>query len=280
MKKLLSIALALLMFAFVLTGCAKAKDAASQAASDAVSDAVTAAENGDSAEAAKAAEAAVEDVQQNGADSDTASAFYSAYMEAKSAVLTPLMDALGNNPDTMMSAMSFLGVTMSDLYLLPAMYFGLGETSVATALAMMGAKDVTYNEQGNQYTVTYKDSNDKTVTLTGTYEKGKSLDTVGSTDGTENVFAETYRTAFGYVGQFYIIADDGTASLYQVSVSGKDGVFGIVTGEPRPAPLTGSEPADFPKSAKEWYAISGNNVTGMTSDGKSISFTYVPSESN
>ena len=280
MKKLLSIALVLLMFAFVLTGCAKANDAASQAASDAVSDAVTAAENGDSAEAAKAAEAAVEDVQQNGADSDTASAFYSAYMEAKSAVLTPLMDALGNNPDTMMSAMSFLGVTMSDLYLLPAMYFGLGETSVAAALAMMGAKDVTYNEQGNQYTVTYKDSNDKTVTLTGTYEKGKSLVTVGSTDGTENVFAETYRTAFGYVGQFYIIADDGTASLYQVSVSGKDGVFGIVTGEPRPAPLTGSEPADFPKSAKEWYAISGNNVTGMTSDGKSISFTYVPSESN
>ena len=280
MKKLLSIALALLMLAFVLTGCAKAKDAASQAASDAVSDAVTAAENGDSAEAAKAAEAAVEDVQQNGADSDTASAFYSAYMEAKSAVLTPLMDALGNNPDTMMSAMSFLGVTMSDLYLLPAMYFGLGETSVATALAMMGAKDVTYNEQGNQYTVTYKDSNDKTVTLTGTYEKGKSLVTVGSTDGTENVFAETYRTAFGYVGQFYIIADDGTASLYQVSISGKDGVFGIVTGEPRPAPLTGNEPADFPKSAKEWYAISGNNVTGMTSDGKSISFTYVPSESN
>lgn len=280
MKKLLSIALALLMFAFVLTGCAKANDAASQAASDAVSDAVTAAENGDSAEAAKAAEAAVEDVQQNGADSDTASAFYSAYMEAKSAVLTPLMDALGNNPDTMMSAMSFLGVTMSDLYLLPAMYFGLGETSVATALAMMGAKDVTYNEQGNQYTVTYEDSNDKTVTLTGTYEKGKSLVTVGSTDGTENVFAETYRTAFGYVGQFYIIADDGTASLYQVSVSGKDGVFGIVTGEPKPTPLTGNEPADFPKSAKEWYAISGNNVTGMTSDGKSISFTYVPSESN
>ena len=280
MKKLLSIALAILMFAFVLTGCAKANDAASQAASDAVSDAVTAAENGDSAEAAKAAEAAVEDVQQNGADSDTASAFYSAYMQAKSDVLTPLMDALGNNPDTMMSTMFFLGVTMSDLYLLPAMYFGLGETSVATALAMMGAKDVTYNEQGNQYTVTYKDSNDKTVTLTGTYEKGKSLVTVGSTDGTENVFAETYRTAFGYVGQFYIIADDGTASLYQVSISGKDGVFGIVAGEPRPAPLTGTEPADFPKSAKEWYAISGNNVTGITSDGKSISFTYVPSESN
>lgn len=280
MKKLLSFSLAFLMIAFVLTGCAKTTDAASQAGSDAVSDAVTAAENGDSAEAAKAAEAAVEDVQQNGANSDTASAFYSAYMEAKSAVLTPLMDAIGNNPDTMMSAFSFLGITMSDLYLLPAMYFGLGETSVATALAMMGAKDVTYSEQGNQYTVTYKDSNDKAATLTGTYEKGKSLIAVGSTNGTENVFAETYRTAFGYVGQFYFIADDGTATLYQVAISGKDGVFGVVSGGQRPAPLAGNEPADFPKSAKEWYAISGDNVTGMTAEGKSINFTYVPSESN
>ena len=280
MKKLLSFALAFLMLAFVMTGCAKTNDAASQAASDAVSDAVTAAENGDTAEAAKAAEAAVEDVQQNGADSDTASAFYSAYMEAKSDVLSPLMDALGNNPDTMMSAFSFLGITMSDLYLLPAMYFGLGETSVATALAMMGAKDVTYSEQGNQYTVTYKDSNDKTATLTGTYEKGKSLIAVGSTNGTENVFAETYRTAFGYVGQFYFIADDGTATLYQVAISGKDGVFGVITGGQRPSPLTGNESADFPKSAKEWYAISGDIVTGMTAEGKSISFTYVPSETN
>ena len=273
MKKILSLAMILLMIAFTFAGCAKAKDAAEEA----VSKAIEAAKSGESMESA--AQEAVQSIQGN-SDSDTASEFYGAYIEAKSAVLDRLMDGIGNNPDTMMSMFSFLGVAMSDLSLLPAMYFGLGETSVATALAMMGAKDVTYNEQGNQYTVTYKDSNDKTATLTGTYEKGKSLVTVGSTDGTEDVFAETYRTAFGYVGQFYIIADDGTASLYQVAISGKDGVFGIATGDPRPAALTGNEPADFPKSAKEWYAISGNNVTGMTSDGKSISFTYVPSESN
>ena len=158
MKKLLSLTLSFLMIALVFTGCAKAKDTAADAASAAVSDAITAAENGETAEAAEAAEAAVQDVQQNGADSDTASAFYSAYMEAKSDVLTPLMDGIGNNPDTMMSAFSFLGITLSDLYLLPAMYFGLGEPSVAAALAVMGAEDVTYSEQGNNYTVTYKET--------------------------------------------------------------------------------------------------------------------------
>ncbi|HML69248.1 MAG TPA: hypothetical protein PKA81_12760 [Clostridia bacterium] len=269
MRKLLSLALSLMMVAFVFTGCAKAKDAAQGVAEQAV----------ESAEKSEEAEAgAAEEAQQSAPDGGTASAFYSAYMEAKSDVLTRLMDGIGNNPDTMMSAFSFLGISMSDLYLLPALYFGLGESSVATALAMMGAKDVTYNEQGNQYTVAYKNSEDKESSLTGTYDKGKSLVAVGSTNGKEDVFAETYRTAFGYVGQFYFIAEDGTATLYQVSISGTDGVFGVLTGVDRPAALTGSEAADFPKAAKEWYAITGNTITGMTAEGKSVNFAYVPSE--
>ena len=271
MRKFLSLALSLMMVAFVFTGCAKAKDAAQ----DVAEQAVETAEKGEAAEAG-----AAEESQQSAPDgaSGTASAFYSAYMEAKSDVLSRLMDGLGNNPDTMMSAFSFLGISMSDLYLLPALYFGLGESSAAAALAMMGAKDVTYTEQGNQYTVTYKNSEDKESSLTGTCDKGNSLVTVGSTNGKEDVFAETYRTAFGYVGQFYIIAEDGTATLYQIAISGTDGVFGVLTGADRPAALTGSEAADFPKAAKEWYAISGNTITGMTAEGKSVNFEYVPSE--
>ena len=271
MRKLLSLALSFIMIAFVLTGCAKATDAAE----DVAAQAVEAAETGETLE-----EAAAEAQQSapDGTDSDTASAFYSAYLDAKSDVLNRLMDGIGNNPDTMMSAFSFLGISLSDLYLLPALYFGLGEGSVAAALAMMGAKDVTYSEQGSQYIVTYKNSEDKDSSLTGTYEKNQSLIAVGSTNGSEDVFAETYRTAFGYVGQFYFIADDGTATLYQVSISGSDGVFGVMTGVDRPAALTGNESADFPKAATEWYAITGSTITGLTAEGKSINFEYVPSE--
>ena len=271
MKMILSISLSLMMIALLFTGCAKAKDAAEAA----VSEAIEVAESGESAESV--AEEAAQAVE-SGSSGDTASDFYGAYIEAKSAVLDRLMDGLGNNSDTLMSTMSFLGVALSDLYLLPAMYFGLGETSVASALAVMGAKDVTYNEQGNQYTITYKDSNEKQASLTGTYDKGKSLVVTGTTDGAENVYAQVYRTAFGYVGQFYFIADDGTATLYQVSVSGADGAFSIATGVDRPGALTGSEGLDFPKSAKEWYAISGNTITGVTNEGKSVNFEYVPSD--
>ena len=101
MKKILSLAMILLMIAFTFAGCAKAKDAAEEA----VSKAIEAAKSGESMESA--AQEAVQSIQGN-SDSDTASEFYGAYIEAKSAVLDRLMDGIGNNPDTMMSMFSFL----------------------------------------------------------------------------------------------------------------------------------------------------------------------------
>ena len=83
---------------FVLTGCAKAKDAAVDTAQQA-------------ADAAQDAASDVVGSAPSAASGDTASAFYSAYSESKSAVITKLMDGLGNNPDTTMSAFSFLGAT-------------------------------------------------------------------------------------------------------------------------------------------------------------------------
>ncbi|PKM38699.1 MAG: hypothetical protein CVV04_13970 [Firmicutes bacterium HGW-Firmicutes-9] len=275
MKKAISIALAIMMIAFVMTGCAKAKDAAA----DAVSDAITAAENAGEAVSDGAASGDTQQSAPAGSANDNASEFVNAYMEAKSAALERLMDGLSNNPDTMMSAFSFLGVSLSDLYLLPAMYFGLGESSVATALAMMGSKDVKYSEQGNNYTITYKNSDDQETTMVGTYDKGRSLYVVGTTNGMENTYFEAFRTSFGYVSQFYSIAEDGTGTVYQIAVNGSDGTFSIETGVGRPAALTGNESADFPKAAKEWYSITGNTITGMTAEGTSVNFEYVPSES-
>ena len=267
MKRSIAIVLSILMLAFALTGCAKAKDAAADTAQQA-------------AEAAQDVASDVASSAPSAAAGDTASAFYTAYSDGKSAVLSKLMDGLGNNPETTMSALSFLGASFIDLYLLPALYFGLGETGVATALTMMGAKDVTYQENGNQYTVTYQSAEGKTAELKGTYDAGKSLICVGSSDGVENVFSDVYRTSFGYVGQFYSISEDGTGTLYLFSVSGADGSIGIVNGSDRPAGLTGSESADYTKAAKEWYAISGSTITGVSAEGKSISFEYVPSENN
>ena len=272
MKKYIAILLSLVLVFSLFVGCSK-KDSAAE---EVMPEAATAVQDSEAAEEEAASDAASE--APSGADADTASAFYGAYIEAKSNVVTKIMNGLGNNPDTVMTALSFIGATMSDLYLLPAMYFGLDESSVAAALAVMGAKNVVYEKNGNSYSISYLDSNDQDAVLTGTYDAGKSLICVGSTNGTENVFSEVYKTAFGYVGQFYYIADDGTTTLYQFAISGEDGVVGMVNGGERPAALSGSESADFAASAPEWYAINGSTITGVASDGTSINFEYVPSE--
>lgn len=256
MKRLTAILISMLLILSLLTGCAKAKDAVAEVAQ----------ETGGST--------------QSTGTSDSASEFYGAYVEEKSAIVANIMNGLGNNPETTMNAFSFLGATLSDLYLLPASYFGMGESNVAAALTMMGSKDVSYQEDGNIYTVTYKNAEEQTAVLKGTYDTGTSLLFVGSTDGKENVFSEIYRTSFGYVAQFYSIAEDGTGTLYLFSLQGEDGSIGIVTGGDRPAALTGSESADFTKTAGEWYAFQNNTITGVTAEGTSVNFEYVPTEDN
>lgn len=275
MRKLLFLLLSILLVVSLLSGCAGAKDAAMEAVSETVTETANDVENTieDSVESA-------EHAIQDGSEAITASAFYGAYMDAKSVVLGKITDALSSNPDTMMNAMSFLGATLSDLYMLPATYFGLGEPSVAAAMATMGANDVTYKENGNSYTVTYKDAEERETTLFGTFDQGKSLICTGTTAGVENVYSETYLTAFGYVGQFYYISDDGTTTLYQFAIDGENGTIGISEGGPRPAALNGGEAADFPNTAATWYAINGSAITGLDADGKSVNFDYVPSENN
>jgi hypothetical protein len=69
-----------------------------------------------------------------------------------------------------------------------------------------------------------------------------------------------------------MIGDDDAITVYQVSVQGTDGVLGISqSGDYKP--LTGRESVDFPKECEAWYAISEKKITGLTADGKEISFT-------
>jgi len=204
---------------------------------------------------------------------DTVSAAYGAYIEAKSEMITNLMDGMGENDDTAMLVLDLLGVTMLDLTMLPASLFGLGETAVNAGLGFLGVTDVKYSENGSQYKVAYKDKEGKAISVEGTYDKGaNALVCQSSTDGKVNLHAEYYETPFGYVGQYYMLGDDDAITVYQVSVQGTDGVLGISqSGDYKP--LTGREDVDFPKECEAWYAISEKKITGLTADGKDISFT-------
>lgn len=212
-------------------------------------------------------------------DDSLPSVFYSEFLDAKNEVVTALSDGLASNPDTVWDAMSLVGITMLDMSMLPATCFGLGQESTNIALAFMGLKDVDYTENGNSYTIKYKDNDGAVHEMSGEYDKSKGfLKCVAKTDGKEILTSEYHKTSYGYVSQFYAINDDGTTFVYKMAFNGKDGVIGISKTMPKPSSLNGSEDIDFPKECEEWYEIKNNVISGINSDGEAISFTYTPSE--
>lgn len=209
----------------------------------------------------------------------TAGESFGAYVEAKGEVLTILSDALANNPGTELDTMSLLGVMMVDMTLLPATSFGLGEEVAIPMLEFLGAEGTAYSENDNQYSVKYKNSEGELYELQGVFDKAAdALKCTVLLDGKEAVISEYRKTSFGYVGQIYSVNEDGSLAMYQLALSGSNGVVGISEVSVAPAALTGSEAADFPKAGKEWYAIDGDTFTGVTSDGRELSFKYTPSD--
>lgn len=275
MRKILSLILAVLLIGVVLAGCGptipKAGDSQTP---DGQSQAT---ENGD-----------VDDddidlpfIPDNNTRPSTGSPVadsYTAYIEAKGNMVTKLSDALINNEDTLFVAFSLLGITMVDLSMIPATLFGLDEQSVVFGLGFFNYENVQYSQNGNSYTISYKDSEGKSVDFSGTYDAATdTLITTMTEDGREILYSEYRKTSFGYVGQYYLSGEDGK-SLYKVVVNGEDGAIGISEGASKPAALTGGETVDFVTDCDQWYAISGMTVTGLTSDGKALNFEYTPSE--
>ncbi len=205
---------------------------------------------------------------------------YANYTNVKSEVVSKLMDGLSSNDATAMQSMSLLGVVMVDLTFLPVAYFGLGQETVVAGMSFLGMEGVTYSENGNTYSIKYNTEEGDTFVVGGTYDPiADALVTTGSQNGSENIYSEYHKTPFGYVGQYFLTSEDGGSYLYQIAISGTDGVIGTSTVSSKPTALSGNESADFPKSCDEWYAINGSTISGKTSDGTAFNFEYVPSPS-
>jgi|AGTN01.3.fsa_nt_gi hypothetical protein len=270
MKKLVSLLVALMMIFVLFAGCGS------------TSKPDTDEEDNDQEETESVETVDDEDILTDDTNYNTGSPIagsYAAFVEAKTAVYSRLSDGLSSNPDTIMASLSMAGALVIDLYMFPVAFFGLGEEAAAAGLAYFNAEGVQYSENGNSYTITYTDSEGSVQALTGTFDiAADSLICTGSEDGVENFYSEYRKTPYGYVAQYYFIDDEDSAYLYLVTVNGEDGSFGMSTVTARPAALTGSEPADFPSTCTEWYAISGSTITGVTPDGTAINFEYVPTE--
>lgn len=205
---------------------------------------------------------------------------YAAYMEAKSELTSALTDALADNPDYAMESMALLGVVMVDIAIMPAAFLGLGQDAAATGLAMFGATDVKYTENGNRYTVTYKNQNSEAYEFQAEYDPAADALVCEVTSGGEDdgIYYEYRKAPFGYVGQIYSFESDAVTESYQISVHENGGVIGIFESDKRPAALTGGEAKDFPQACPRWYAQDGATCTGVTAEGEEFSFEYAKEE--
>ena len=222
----------------------------------------------------------VPDTQQNSADNKygeskpsaapkeiTPQQSYAAYMEAKSGLTTALTDALADDPDYEMESMVLLGVVLVDIVIMPATVLGAGQEAAVTALGMFGATDVKYTQNGNRYTVTYKNQDGEAYEFQAKYDPAADALVCEVTSGGEDagVYYEYRKAPFGYVGQIYTFESDVLTEAYQISVHENGGVIGIFESDKRPAALTGGEAKDFPKACPQWYAtVSYTHLTGVS----------------
>jgi hypothetical protein len=208
----------------------------------------------------------------------TAQESYTAFSDAKSQLINSISDALTSNPDTALAAMGFLGVTTVDLMVLPAAALGAGQEAAAMSLGFFGATDVQYTENGNQYMITYANSEGEKYEFNATYDPAADAMVFDvKVSGAEGGLLYEYRrTPYGYVAQIYSYEGTAVTELYQITIHETGGVIGVSTSGISPAVLTGSEAKDFPKGCPEWYALDGTAFACMLESGEK-SFEYTPS---
>ncbi len=99
--------------------------------------------------------------------------------------------------------------------------------------------------------------------------------------GGDQFYSEYNQTSYGYVALFHQTGQGSSDSLILMTFDKEgNGVVGLSEDVPKPAPLTGHEPFDYPTSAPEWYRIEGNHLTGVSEDGTALDSTYTPSQDN
>lgn len=205
-------------------------------------------------------------------------ALYSDLVIQKSAVLSRLNDGLSQNPETSFYTFSLLGVMLIDLSFLPISFFGFAKEEMESGLDFLSEEEIVYTENGNTYRLEYKDAEGQVIVVQTVYDPMvNGMVSTLAIDGKEVLASHVRQTSYGYVAWYFLDSDEEAESyVYLVTVQGEDGVVGLSQPADKPAPLTGNEPIDYPKSATEWYAITGNRITGQSNDGTTFDFTFTP----
>jgi hypothetical protein len=196
----------------------------------------------------------VEDPEDNGQEDDSNSGVveslapaqnpsqgFSNYSTYKSAAYDRISTASeGNDSLAMTVGLGYLGVTMIDLSLLPLTSL-VGDPDTSQAAMSFLFTDAKVSGNGNDFTITYKDSDGGEVKQTCTYDPGKDqmTSTMLSSDGSIGIFFEYVNLGEAYAAQYYYPSDDGYEVIRAYFDKDNVAAFGILTASDEPASIMG-----------------------------------------
>jgi len=197
---------------------------------------------------------------------------YQNYIDQKSKAYERLTSKIEENSELALTAgLALLPVVMVDLALLPLTIVGVdgGEA----ALAVLGMEGVKVAQDGNTYTITYKDTEGKSITQTCEYDaKSDSIKSVIKDGDKQTMFFEYVYIGGGYASQYYMLnEEEGNYTLITSYFNDSDFVgFGIATAKKEPASIykNGKLSSDFIVNDESYFMLEGDVMTIFTEGEK------------
>lgn len=216
-----------------------------------------------------------QDAQTTGSASDTGSIIpatnpsqgYNNYITIKSNATQRIMDAAEKSDSLALTvSMNLMGVTFTDLYLIPLTVFGSDAQAVEMALGFFQIKDVKYNGSGNEFSISYTDANGATIKQTCTYDPAKDqmTSTVYDADGNISVFFEYVNQGNNtYASQYYFLSNGSYEVMRAYFDQDNVAAFSTVTAAEEPASILGKTGLneDFVKNSETYMILKDGKLT-------------------
>lgn len=163
-------------------------------------------------------------------------------------------------------SMNMVGMTFIDLYLIPLTVFGTDAQAVQMALGFFGLKDVEYNGVGNEFSVSYTNSDGATIKQTCTYDPAKDqmTSTVYEADGKVSVFFEYVNQGNNtYASQYYYLSNGSYQVMRAYFDQDNVAAFSTVTAAEEPASILGKTGLneDFVKNSESYMILKDGKIT-------------------
>ena len=273
MKK---IAVIVMLFALMLTmlgGCFKnpkgivPKPTASQSAGDSntAGNSNPAANNGngeDNGSENNSGSGSVEALKPAGNPSE-GFANYSTYKSAAYDRITTLADE--DDSISMTVSFGYLGVAMVDLSLLSLTLMTGDLQSSEMAMGMLGMEGAKITNSGNDYTITYKDSDGASFKQTCTYDPGKDQlsSTLYDADGKISIFFEYVFLGDAYAAQYYYPSNEAYEIIRAYFDKDNVAAFGILKASDEPASILNKSGfnAEFVKNDQSYVVLVDGKLT-------------------